>query len=178
MKQCTRCCVEQSLDSFKIDPRYAGGRTSWCRGCINEYRRNRRENNPERVSYDSMIDRCNNPNNPRYHRYGGRGISICDRWMASFDNFLEDMGPRPKGHSIDRIDNDGDYRPENCKWSSAREQYRNRSTTSLIEHDGLSMSEREWERFANVGRGTFYNKRNQGLTTQEIIERILEVKND
>jgi hypothetical protein len=72
-----------------------------------------------------MKTRCLNPKNDKWHRYGGRGITVCDRWL-SFDNFLADMGERPKGKTIDRIDNDGNYEKENCKWSTPKEQLQNR----------------------------------------------------
>lgn len=70
--------------------------------------------------------RCTNPNYPKYHRYGGRGITICKRWLDSFENFLEDMGERPTGLTLDRIDNDKGYSKENCRWTTLKEQNRNR----------------------------------------------------
>jgi len=81
---------------------------------------------PAYISWLGMRQRCYYNKHNRYEHYGGRGIKVCDEWVDSFENFHKDMGDKPEGYSIDRVDNDGDYTPKNCKWSSVKEQNNNR----------------------------------------------------
>jgi len=85
----------------------------------------------EYSAWSNMRQRCNNPNHPNFDYYGGRGISVCERW-GSFDAFLQDMGYRPKGLTLERKDNNGNYTPENCVWETRHAQQRNRRCSILI----------------------------------------------
>ena len=87
-----------------------------------------------------MLNRCRNPKDARYKDYGGRGITVCKEWEASFSQFLVDVGPKPSPeHSIDRIDTDGSYEPNNVRWSTPVEQARNKRNTEMTEVDGVRM---------------------------------------
>jgi hypothetical protein len=98
----------------------------------------------EYTVWANMLQRCSNPKNQSFARYGGRGIKVCERWR-SFDNFIADMGFRPSDrHSIDRIDNDGDYEPSNCRWATIKEQTLNTSRNKRLTFDGRSMTISEW----------------------------------
>lgn len=119
-------------------------------------------------SWSAMRVRCHNKNTAYYRRYGGRGITICERWN-SFENFLSDMGPRPIGASLDRINNNGNYAPDNCRWSSSKVQNRNKSSNLLITHDGQTKSVSEWAEFLNVKRTTMFQRVRYGWD----IERML-----
>lgn len=99
---------------------------------------------PEYATWDAMIQRCTNPKAMFWENYGGRGIRVCDRWRNSFAHFLEDMGNRPDGHSIDRINNDGNYEPSNCRWATTGEQLRNTRRNVSITFNGKTMCMKDW----------------------------------
>jgi hypothetical protein len=96
---------------------------------------------PTYLSWVAMRSRCGNPNASNYSWYGGRGITVCERW-SSFENFLADMGERPDGTSLDRLDTNGDYTPENCRWATDLEQAHNRRRPTSSEHPGVSWDKR------------------------------------
>ena len=100
--------------------------------------------NRTRKSWENMMTRVTNPNRNRSYRYIQRGITVCDRWR-DYSLFLEDMGPRPEGTSLDRIDNDGNYEPINCKWSTLEEQQSNKSTNVFLAVNGETHTVRQWE---------------------------------
>jgi len=102
-------------------------------------------NNPSRTyrTWDHMIQRCTNPNCWFYKHYGGRGIRVYKRWLK-FENFLQDMGERPENMTLDRVDNNGDYCPENCQWSTQKRQCRNTRSNKLITINGITRCLSEW----------------------------------
>jgi hypothetical protein len=96
---------------------------------------------PEYWIWMAMKNRCNNPKDKNYHRYGGRGITVCERWQQSFPNFLADMGHRPNPSlTLDRLDNDKGYCPKNCAWRTRKEQQRNLRTTTMVEYEGKTVA--------------------------------------
>lgn len=108
-----------------------------------------------------MLARCNNTNDPDY---GGRGIDVCDRWKESFNNFLDDMGERPDGTTIDRFpDQDGNYEPGNCRWATPIEQGRNTRRNRIVEFCGRGMTLAEAAEIAGVEYSTAWRRLDRGL---------------
>ena len=106
---------------------------------------------PTHNSWHSMKTRCSSTS----PRYGGRGITVCTRWKDSFENFYNDMGERPsKKHSIERINNDGDYTPDNCKWATLDEQANNKSTNRPITYQGVTMNLCQWAKKLGICKST------------------------
>lgn len=135
------------------------GNTTSCGCYIRELHANRMRTHglahtPTYNTWASMLARCNNPKSDKYNYYGGRGIKVCERWQH-FALFLQDMGERPsKGYSLDRLDNNGDYEPENCRWASKRTQSRNRNSNIVVEYQGLSLCLTEWAERLDVSYET------------------------
>lgn len=109
-------------------------------------------------SWAGMKARCTNPKNSRFHRYGGRGIKVCERWMH-FENFYQDMGPS-NGMTIDRIDNDGNYELSNCKWVPMAEQGAKTSRIRYLTHNGVTQSLASWSRATGIKATTITQRLN------------------
>jgi hypothetical protein len=127
---------------------------------------------PEFQTYRGMVDRCQNSKHMAYHRYGGRGIQVCDRWLGpnGYRNFLADMGRKPTvKHTIERIDNDGGYCPENCRWASRKEQGQNTPKAMIIVHDGKSMSMSAWAEHLGIPLARLRGRLRLGWSFDRII---------
>lgn len=120
----------------------------------------------EYKTWHSMKGRCAS----RHKNYGGRGIKVCDRWLNSFENFLADMGPCPSPkHSIERIDNDGNYEPGNCRWATLLEQSNNTRKNVFIEYRGKRLSVSRWAARMGIARQTLYARISKNLTVEQIL---------
>ena len=116
----------------------------------------------------SMHARCYDSENSHYHRYGGRGIYVCEKWHV-FDNYYSDLGDIPRGLSVDRIDNDGPYAPENCRVATATQQARNKSNNHIIYLDGESKTMAEWAEITGLPRTSIRNRLQRGWSAEEAL---------
>jgi hypothetical protein len=119
-------------------------------------------------SWLSMRQRCESPGDPSYHRYGGRGIRVCDRW-GSFETFLADMGERPPGKTLDRKDVDGPYEPGNCRWATGSEQALNRRSNRLISYAGQTLRLAEWSKKTGLKRSAIAERLRRGWTIHDAL---------
>ncbi len=123
---------------------------------------------PEMNSFASMHQRCYDDTRLEYHNYGGRGIKVCKRWH-NFDNFKADMGRRPAGMTLDRIDVNGDYEPNNCRWATKSVQSNNRRTNVMLTAHGITKSLTEWARECGVTPQTIKYRISRGLSVEDAV---------
>ncbi len=121
----------------------------------------------EYSSWQMMIDRCTNKNSKSWNSYGGRGITVCDRWK-DFSKFYQDMGERPENHTLERIDNNLGYSLENCKWATVKEQNRNTRRTRLLEINGVTKCVTDWCDYFGINKRTVSNRINRGKWPVEL----------
>lgn len=116
-----------------------------------------RKFSPTYASWAAMLTRCRNPKSTRYSRYGGRGITVCERWLV-FENFLADLGERPDGMTLDRIDGDKGYELANCRWATVRQQNMNKECNPHFEFDGKRLTIRGWAEELGLDRTTLQKR--------------------
>lgn len=125
---------------------------------------------PEYKTWSIMKQRCLNIKHDSYSTYGGRGIKVCPRWLESFESFLSDMGRKPsKDHSIERVNNNGDYEPSNCVWATKWEQAKNRSTNRFLEFNGQRLCLMDWSRKVGIPFRTLRGRILCGWSTERIL---------
>jgi hypothetical protein len=120
--------------------------------------------------YRSMMQRCYDKNSQAYNRYGGRGINVCDQWQQ-FEGFYDAMGDKPKDMSLDRIDNNGDYSPENVKWANAKTQANNRKSNVVLEHNGKKQTMQQWSDELGLKVGTVWARLNRGWNISQALTK-------
>jgi len=126
-------------------------------------------------TWKNMVARCSKPNANHYHRYGGRGIKVCKRWL-SFPMFVKDIGLKPTPeHSIERRDNDGDYKSSNCYWALRSEQHRNKSSNHLVTFDGKTKPVVDWAPEVGLKYGTLLARLNRGWPVEAALFRPLRI---
>ncbi len=126
----------------------------------------------QEATYQSWLDmkgRCLNPQNQRYYTHGARGITICESWVDSYDNFLSDMGYKPDGYTLDRVDNDGNYSIDNCKWSTPKEQALNRRTNIYVTYNDDTLTVSQWAEILGLSFATM-KKRFLNWSIEDAIE--------
>lgn len=120
--------------------------------------------------WEGMKARCSNPRHAFYRYYGGRGITVCDRWLCSFDNFLSDMGPRPsRDYTLDRINNDGDYEPNNCRWATKEQQNSNRRSSHFLIVGDTQLTISQWSMRTGLTRATITSRLKRGLAPEQAV---------
>lgn len=127
------------------------------------------EKNPLYSVWKSMKSRCNNTNNSAYHRYGERGITVCERWQNNFHIFVSDMGERPSGYTLERIDNNLGYSPENCKWATRKEQQLNRHNTVFVIIEGIKYKAAEIAKITGLKTDSIIDRASNNLTLNQIL---------
>lgn len=153
-----KCLCDCGRETVQYGQDLKKGKVISC-GCWNEEKRFKHglADTPVHRVWIGMRSRCNNPKAREYVNYGGRGIKVCDRW-ESFENFVADMGIRPEGYSIDRINNDGNYEPSNCRWATTTQQLNNRRVNRVLELNGERRTIGEWSAKLGIGWSTIRNR--------------------
>lgn len=135
------------------------------------YERHGLSETPEYIAWACMIHRCHNPQNRRYASYGGRGITVCDRWRSSFLMFLRDVGKRPsEGMTLERVDNNGNYEPLNCRWASQQEQAYNRRDNRIVIIGGLARPISWWSKTAGIRGTTLSGRLKAGWSPERLLQ--------
>jgi len=173
-----QCRCECGIEKAVYQCHLVGGRSASC-GCERRAKVVRKtlkhgaarkgQKTAEYTCWRGMLARCYNSKERAFPDYGGRGISVCDRWRESFDNFLADMGSRPEGKSIDRIDVNGPYAPENCRWADSQTQARNKRNSRRLSFGGRDLTIPEWAEVTGIPAPTLYGRLAKGWSASRVL---------
>jgi hypothetical protein len=130
---------------------------------------------PTYASWVGMRQRCTDPNSSGYHNYGARGVTTCSRW-ESFNAFLEDMGEKPPGMSLDRINNDGDYEPANVRWATAKQQARNTRVNRMLTFNGETRCMVDWAESLGIRKTTLHERLAAGWTVEKALTAAVQIQ--
>lgn len=150
-----------------------GVKSCGCLAKINHPKTHNMSFTPEYACLKGIKSRCHNPKNKKWHLYGGRGIKVCERWLGKdgLVNFVADMGLRPSpDHSIDRIDTNGHYEPNNCRWATTKVQNRNKRNNNYLEYKGEVKTLTDWAEQFGISRNTVTGRLNSGWTVEQALE--------
>jgi hypothetical protein len=134
----------------------------------------KRLNRREYASWQAMIARCHNISDQSFADYGGRGVTVNPAWRESFAVFLRDMGARPKGCSLDRIDNSGNYTPDNCRWATPKQQANNRRNNRLITLNGTTQTVAQWADTVGIKANVIHNRLRNGMSEHDAVTRQIQ----
>ena len=162
------CGIERVIHASNL----LNGRSTSCPTCAHKIHGHSSYSkaSPEYRCYYNMLTRCYDSTNHHFDNYGGRGIVVCEHWRESFLYFLADMGPRPTPkHSLDRIDNNGNYSPANCRWATTEQQQSNRTDNHYLTHDGVKLTVSAWARKIGIRPISLLMRIRRGETTERAL---------
>lgn len=169
MKRIVECRCDCGATVVAISAQLRNGNTKSC-GCLNRdaVTKHGDYKSPVYKVWHAMIERCRNPRNEAWKDYGGRGISVCERWRE-YANFRADMGARPIGGTLERVDVNAGYSPENCRWATQRDQANNRRNNRLVTIDGVTKTAAEWARAAGLSKSCVLYRLGAGWPAWEAV---------
>ena len=168
-KQCKRCQLIRPASAFTPHYLSRDGLHGMCVGCVRYLsQRHGMYGTPTWIAWQAMQARCRDPKRRDYGRYGGRGITVCARW-ETFELFFADMGTRPAGTTLDRIDGDGHYEPGNCRWATAIQQNRNRSNNRRLTYRGMTLCIADWSERTGISPTTLWRRLKRGWSVEQAL---------
>lgn len=172
-----KCCCECGNETVVVGTKLRSGHTKSCGCLLVESRKECRithgmSRSDEHNTWCWIKTRCYNVNSASYPYYGGRGIIICPEWLESFDNFYKDMGPKPgPQYSLDRIDNNGNYEPNNCRWATQEEQANNKTSNVEVTYNGKTQNISQWARELKIQATTIRARLRKGWAVGDALSR-------